>query len=71
MLFSDTPLGLAHLLGIAALAFAHSAWRMAHADFYQPIMVNVHYKLIPALQGLDLSPYRGKARQEVGVTAET
>lgn len=32
---------------------------------------NVDYKRIPALQGLDLSTYRGKARQEVRVTAET
>lgn len=32
---------------------------------------NVDYKRIPALQGLDLSPYRGKARQEVRVTADT
>lgn len=32
---------------------------------------NVDCKRIPALQGLDLSTYRGKARQEVRVTAET
>lgn len=31
---------------------------------------NVDYKRIPALKGLDLSTYRGKARQEVRVTAE-
>ncbi len=31
---------------------------------------NVEYKRIPALQGLDLSPYRGKARQEVRVNVE-
>ena len=28
---------------------------------------NVDYKKVPQLQGLDLSPYRGKARQEVRV----
>lgn len=32
---------------------------------------NVDYKKIPALQGLDLSCYRGKAREEVRVTAAT
>ena len=30
---------------------------------------NVSYSMIPALQGLDLSSYRGKAREEVRVTA--
>lgn len=29
---------------------------------------NVDYKRIPALQGLDLSPWRGKSREEVRVT---
>lgn len=29
---------------------------------------NVDYKKIPALQGLDLSCYRGKAREEVRVS---
>lgn len=29
---------------------------------------NVDYKSIPALQGLDLSPWRGKSREEVRVT---
>ncbi|MFC7411408.1 YqaJ viral recombinase family protein [Hydrogenophaga atypica] len=29
---------------------------------------NVDYKRIPALQGLDLSPYRGRAREEVRVS---
>jgi len=28
----------------------------------------VDYKKVPQLQWLDLSPYRGKARQEVRVT---
>ena len=28
---------------------------------------NVDYKKVPQLQGLDLSPYRGKARQEVRI----
>lgn len=32
---------------------------------------NVEYKKVPALQGLDLSSYRGKAREEVRVTAAT
>ena len=31
---------------------------------------NVDYKKVPQLQGLDLSPYRGKARQEVRVMAD-
>ena len=31
---------------------------------------NVDYKKVPQLQGLDLSPYRGKARQEVRVTTD-
>lgn len=29
---------------------------------------NVNYKTVPALQGLDLSQYRGKTREEVRVT---
>ena len=28
---------------------------------------SVDYKKVPQLQGLDLSPYRGKARQEVRI----
>ena len=31
---------------------------------------NVDYKKVPQLQGLDLSPYRGKARQEVRVMTD-
>jgi len=31
---------------------------------------SVDYKKVPALQGLDLSPYRGKSRQEVRVTVD-
>ena len=31
---------------------------------------NVDYKKVPQLQGLDLNPYRGKARQEVRVMAD-
>ena len=30
---------------------------------------NVDYKKVPVFQGLDLSGYRGKAREEVRVTA--
>ncbi len=30
---------------------------------------NIDYKKVPALKGLDLSCYRGKAREEVRVTA--
>ena len=31
---------------------------------------NVDYKKVPQLQGLDLNPYRGKARQKVRVMAD-